>query len=94
MCGLQDWPNYQSCQFGIAAVSRDTFFKMVDNTVSNSDSRKEERADEGPINPIREAKRLEAILTTQEEAEIARERKLQMNPAVKTAIKSTSSANK
>ena len=57
MCGLQDWPNYQ-CQLGIAAVSRNTFFKMADNTVGDSDSSWEERADEGPINPIEEAERL------------------------------------
>ena len=57
MCGLQDWPNYQ-CQLGIAAVSRNTFFKMAENTVSDSDSSWEERADEGPINPIEEAERL------------------------------------
>ena len=57
MCGLQDWPNYQY-QLGIAAVSRNTFFKMADNTVSDSDSSWEERADEGPINPIEEAERL------------------------------------
>ena len=57
MCGLQHWPNYQ-CQLGVAAVSRNTFLKMADNTVSDSDSSWEERADEGPINPIEEAKRL------------------------------------
>ena len=57
MCGLRDWPNYQ-CQLGVAAVSRDTFFKMADNTVSDSDSIWEERADEDPINLIEEAKRL------------------------------------
>ena len=54
MCGLRDWPNYQ-CQLGVAAVSRDTFFKMADNTVSDSDSIWEERADEDPINLIEEA---------------------------------------
>ena len=57
MCGLQDWPNYQ-CQLGVVAVSRDTFFKMADNTFSDSDSSWEELADEGPINPIEEAKNL------------------------------------
>ena len=58
MCGLKDRPNYQ-CQLGVAAVSRDTFFKMADNSFSDSDSSWEERADEGSINPIEEAKRLE-----------------------------------
>ena len=86
MCGFQDWPDYQ-CQLGFVAVSRGTFFKMADNTVSDSDSRWEERADEGPINPIDEAKRLEANLDTPEEAKIARERKVQTNQAGKTAIK-------
>ena len=57
MCGLKDRPNYQ-CQLGVAAVSRDRFFKMADNTFSDSDSSWEERADEGPINPIEEAERL------------------------------------
>ena len=57
MCGLKDRPNYQ-CQLGVAAVSRGTFFKMADNTVSDSDSSWEEHADEGPINPIEEAERL------------------------------------
>ena len=33
-----------------SVVPHDTFFKMVDNTVSDSDSSREERADEGPIN--------------------------------------------
>ena len=32
------------------AVSRDTFFRMEDNTVSDSDSSREVRADEGLIN--------------------------------------------
>ena len=54
---------------------------MADNTVSDSDSSWEERADEGPINPIAEAKRLEANLAPPEKAKIARERKLQTNPA-------------
>ena len=57
MCGLQDWPNYQ-CQLSVAAVLRNTFFKMADNTFSDSDSSWEELADEDPINPIEEAKRL------------------------------------
>ena len=86
MCGFQDWPDYQ-CQLGFVAVSRGTFFKMADNTVSDSDSRWEERADEGPINPVDEAKRLEANLDTPEEAKIARERKVQTNQAGKTSIK-------
>ena len=55
MCGLKDRPNYQ-CQLGVAAVSRDTFFKMADNTFRDSDSSWEELADEYPINPIEEAK--------------------------------------
>ena len=38
--------------------------KMADNTVSGSDSSWEERSDEGPINPIEEAKRLGANFTT------------------------------
>ena len=76
------------------AVSRDTFFRMEDNTVSDSDSSREVRADEGLINPIDKAKRLRANLATPEKAKIARERKIQTNPAVKTAIKPTSTANK
>ena len=58
-----------------SAVSRDTFFKMVDNTVSDSDPSWEERGDEGPINPIEEVKRPGANLATSEKAKIARERK-------------------
>ena len=77
-----------------SSVSGDTFFKMADNTVSDSDSSQKERRDEGLINPIEEAKRLGANLASPEKAKIARERKIQTNPAVKTAIKSTSSANK
>ena len=76
------------------AVSRDTFFRMEDNTVSDSDSSREVRADEGLINPIDKAKRLGANLATPEKAKIARERKIQTNPAVKTAVKLTSTANK
>ena len=67
---------------------------MADNTVSDSHSSQKERRDEGPINPIEEAKRLRANLAFPEKAKIARERKLQTNSAVKTAIKSFSSANK
>ena len=57
------------CQLGVArlsmrsAVSHDTFFKMPDNTVIDSDSSWEERADEGPINSIVETKRLGANLS-------------------------------
>ena len=58
------------------AVSRDTFFRMEDNTVSDSDSSREVRADEGLINPIEKAKRLGANLATPEKAKIARERKM------------------
>lgn len=76
------------------AVSRDTFFRMEDNTVSDSDSSREVRADEGLINPIDKAKRLGGNLATPEKAKITRERKIQTNPAVKTAIKPTSTANK
>ena len=71
MCGLEDWPNYQ-CQLGVArlsmrsAVTNDTFFKMAANTASDSDSSWEERADEDPINPAAEAKRLGANLATPE----------------------------
>ena len=39
--------------------------------------------DEGPINPIAEAKRLGTNLATPEKAKIARERKIQTNPASK-----------
>ena len=76
------------------AVSHDTFFRMEDNTVSDSDSSREVRADEGLINPTDKAKRLGANLATPQKAKIARERKIQTNPAVKTAIKLTSTANK
>ena len=41
-----------------------------------------ESADEGPSDPIAEAKRLGANLRTPKYAKIARERKLQTNPAV------------
>jgi len=52
---------------------------MVDNTVR----------DEGPINPIEEAKSLGANLATPEKAKIARERKIQTNPAGKNCNKTT-----
>ena len=39
--------------------------------------------DEGPINPIAEAKRLGTNLATREKAKIARERKIQTNAASK-----------
>ena len=44
-----------------SAVSQDRSFKMVDNAASDSDSSWEECAEEGPINPIAEAKRLGQI---------------------------------
>ena len=64
-------------------VSHGTFFKMVDNTVSDSNPSWEEYADEGPINPITEAKRLVANLATFGKAKLAKERKFQTNPAGK-----------
>ena len=45
------------------------------------------RGDEGPINPIEEAKRLGANLATHEKAKIARERKMHTNPAGKNRNK-------
>ena len=92
MCGLEDWLNYQ-CQLGVArlsirsAVTHDTFFKMVANTATDSDSSWEERADEGQINPTAEAKRLGKNLATPEKAKIARERKIQTNPVGKDSNK-------
>ena len=52
-------------------------------TVSDSDSSWDERADEGRINPIEEAKRLGTNLATTEKAKITdiRERKIQTNSA-------------
>ena len=41
-----------------SAVSHDTFFKMANNIVSDSDSNWGERADEDPINPVAETNRL------------------------------------
>ena len=73
--------NYQ-CQLGVArlsmrsAISHDMFFKVADNTVSDSDSSWEERGDKGLINPIAEAKRLGANLANREKAKIGRERKI------------------
>ena len=66
------------------------------NTVRDSDSSWDERADEGPINPIEEAKRLGTNLATTEKAKITdiTERKIQTNSADKTAIKPISSAIK
>ena len=71
------------CQLGVARlsmrlrVSHDTFFKMPDNTVIDSDSSWEERADEGPINPTAETKRLGANLSlSPKKTKIAWERKL------------------
>ena len=55
---------------------------MAANTASDSDSSWEKRADEGPINPIAEAKRLGKNL-----AKIARERKIQTNPGGKDSNK-------
>ena len=43
--------------------------------------------DEGPINPTEKAKRLGANLATLEKAKIARERKIQTNPAGKNRNK-------
>ena len=67
---------------------------IADNNVGDSDSSWEERTDEGPINPTEEAKRLGANLATAEKARKTRERKIQTNPDVKTAIKPTSSGIK
>ena len=47
----------------------------------------EKRADEGPINPIEETKRLGANLATREKAKIARKRKIQTSPAGKNRNK-------
>ncbi|KAK3742871.1 hypothetical protein QZH41_007769 [Actinostola sp. cb2023] len=52
----------------------------LSDSISNSD----ESADEGPSNPIAEAKRLGANLSTPKKAKIARERKIQINPAGKS----------
>ena len=47
----------------------------------------EKRADEGPINPVEETKRLGANLATREKAKIARKRKIQTSPAGKNRNK-------
>ena len=57
---------------------------MADNYSDSNTSNSDESADEGPSNPIAEAKRLGANLRTPEKAKIARERKLQTNPAGKS----------
>ena len=54
---------------------------MADNYSDSNTSNSDESADEGPSNPIAEAKRLGANLRTPEKAKIAREWKLQINPA-------------
>ena len=51
-------------------------------------------ADEGPINPTAEAKRLGANLATPKKLKLLEKEKSRQIPAVKTAIKPTSSANK
>ena len=58
-----------------------------------SDSSREERADEGPINPIEEAKRLVANLATLENAKITRKRKIQTNPTGKNRSKTNFKCN-
>ena len=60
---------------------------MAANTASDSDSSWEERADEGQINLIAEAKRLGKNLATPEKDKIARERKIQTNPVGKDSNK-------
>ena len=60
---------------------------MAANTATDSDSSWEERADEGQINPIAEAKRLGKNLATTEKTKIARERKIQTNPGGKDSDK-------
>ena len=57
---------------------------MADNYSDSNSSNSDESADEGPSNPIAEAKRLGAKLRTPEKNKIARERKLQTNPAGKS----------
>ena len=66
------------------AVSRCTFSKMVDIYNDSNTSKSDESADEDSSNLIAEAKRLGANLRTPEKAKIARERKLQTNPAGKS----------
>ena len=72
------------CLITRSAVSCYTFFKMVDNYSDSNTSNSDESADDGPSNQIVEAKRLGANLRTPEKAKIARERKLQTNPASKS----------
>ena len=55
-----------------SAVSNDTFFKIADNTLSDSDSSWEERA---------------RLIPFTEEAKITRERKIQTNPVIKNSNK-------
>ena len=55
---------------------------MADNYSDSNASNSDESADEGPSDPIAEAKRLGANLRTPKYAKIPRERKLQTNPAV------------
>ena len=64
-------------------------------TVSDSDSSWDERADEGRINPIEEAKRLGTNLATTEKAKISdiRERKIQTNSAGKNRNKTNFKCN-
>ena len=57
---------------------------MADNYSGSNTSNSDESADEGPSNPIAEAKRLVTNLRTPEKAKIARERKLQTNLAGKS----------
>ena len=57
---------------------------MADTYSDSNTSNSDESADEGPSNLIAEAKRLGANLRTPEKAKIARERKLQTNPAGKS----------
>ena len=66
---------HEVCGIMRSVVSHNTVFKIANNTVSDLDSSWEERADEGPINPIEEGKRLGANLPTPEKAKIDRESK-------------------
>ena len=60
------------------------FFKMADNSSDSNTSNSDKTANEGLSNLIAQAKRLGANLRTPEKAKIARERKLQNNPATKS----------
>ena len=62
---------------------------MADTYSDSNTSNSDESADEGPSNLIAEAKRLGANLRTPEKAKIARERKLQTNPAGKSRSSSS-----